>query len=126
MESPSSSTRKPTAPARNPLAKFPAAVREAHERFLATGDHDALDLVVVAVIRDHQPQHLRKPVDEPIPDEAVLMTDLGFDSLALAEIVFFFEDLYQVSIAPQDLMSVSTVGELRAYLRSKFAANQVG
>lgn len=126
MESPSSSTQKSTTTVRSPLAKFPAEVREAHERFLSTGSHDALDLVVWAVIRDHQPQHLRKSLDEPISDDSSLMADLGFDSLALAEIVFFFEDLYRVTIAQQDLMSITTVGELRAYLRSKFNASQVG
>ncbi|MET0262746.1 MAG: acyl carrier protein [Rariglobus sp.] len=111
---------KPAAPA-NPLAKFPSAVRDAHKHFLATGDVEALDTVVLAVVRDHQPSHLRATSPAVFPDEASLMGDLGFDSLALAEIVFFFEDLYKISITNDELMNISTVGKLREFVRSKVA-----
>jgi len=113
-------------PAANPLAKFPSAVRDAHKRFLDNGDIESLDLVVLAVVRDHQPSHLRATTPEKLADEAKLMADLGFDSLALAEIVFFLEDLYKVSITNEEIMSISTVGDLRAFVRRKVsaAANQ--
>ncbi len=113
------STSKPAPKSANALAKFSAAVRAAHERFLATGDVDALDVVVVAVVRDHQPAHLRADEAAGLPDSARLIGDLGFDSLALAEIVFFFEDLYRVSITNDELMSIGTVGELRIFIRAK-------
>lgn len=103
----------------SPLAKFPESVRAAHERFLATGDAAALDTVVLAVVRDYQPVSARTGDSAPFPDSARLIGDLGFDSLALAEIVFFFEDLYRVSITNQELMSISSVGELRNFIRAK-------
>ncbi len=106
----------------SPLDKFPAAVREAHARFVATGDADSLDTVVLAVLRDHQPRHTRRTPPVAPPDSARLMGDLGFDSLALAEIVFFIEDLYLVSITTGELVKVTTVGELRAFVRAKVAA----
>ena len=110
---------------RNPLAKFSADVRDAHARFLATGDVDALDTVVLAVVLDHQPKSAPSAGLSPIAtpdDSARLIAELGFDSLALAEIVFFFEDLYGVAITNEELLRISTIGELRAFVRAKVAA----
>ncbi len=105
----------------SPLAKFPAEVRDAHARFLLTRDADALDTVVLAIVRDHQPPAVRAHTPAVPADSARLMEDLGFDSLALAEIVFFIEDLYQVSVSNDDLMTIPTVGALRAFVRNKIA-----
>ena len=112
---------------RNPLAKFPSAIRTAHAHFLATGDVEALDTVVLAVVLDHRPKPAPSatpaPVVEPT-DSARLMADLGFDSLALAEIVFFLEDLYGVTITNEELMTITTIGELRAFVRVKIASSR--
>lgn len=102
----------------DPLARFPQSVRDEHARFLSTGDASALDTVVLAVVRRFQ----SKPLD--LPDSARLIGDLGFDSLTLAEIVFFLEDLYQVSISNEELMRITTIGELRAFIRVKVAATR--
>jgi acyl carrier protein len=123
------SDNTPSAPAKpkpvksGPLDKFPAAVRDAHARFLATGDIDALDTVVLAIVRDHQPAEARAATPAAPPDSALLIGDLGFDSLALAEIVFFIEDLYQVSVSNEELMRITTVGELRGFIRIKVASS---
>lgn len=109
------------APARSPLAKFPASVRAAHERFLATKNASDLDTVVIAIVLDHQPSHAKASGEITAPDTARLIADLGFDSLALAEIVFFLEDLYRVTITNEELMKITTVGELRAFVRTKVA-----
>ena len=77
---------KPKSQKSGPLDKFPAEVREAHARFLANGDVDSLDTVVLAVVRDHQPAHARTPEFLKLADSDKLMGSLGFDSLALAEI----------------------------------------
>ncbi len=110
---------------RNPLAKFPTDVRDAHARFLADGDVAALDTVVLAVVLDHQPKSASTaglaPAATP-SDSARLIADLGFDSLALAEIVFFLEDLYGVTITNEELLRITTIGELRTFVRIKVAA----
>ncbi|RFC45808.1 MAG: Acyl carrier protein [Verrucomicrobia bacterium] len=108
-------------PPSNPLAKFPSAVRAAQAHFLATGDVNSLDSVVLAVVLDHQPSVARKPEAEPPADSARLIEDLGFDSLALAEIVFFLEDLYKLTITNEELKNVTTMGEIRAFVRAKVA-----
>lgn len=118
---PSAASAKPKSPKPSPLAKFPSTVRDAHARFVATRDVDALDIVVLAIVRDHQPPEARAKTPAVPPDEARLMEDLGFDSLALAEIVFFIEELYEVSVSNEELMTITTVGALRAYVRTKVA-----
>jgi acyl carrier protein len=111
----------PTVPVNAPLARFPAGVRDAFARFLATGDTPALDPVLFAVVRDFLPK--KNPAgDGPLPDGARLIEDLGFDSLAIVEIVFFMEDLFQIKISNAEIEQVRTIGELRAFVVKKYAA----
>jgi acyl carrier protein len=111
----------PTTSAHAPLARFPLGVRDAFAHFLAVGDIDALDTVLFAVVRDFLPG--KNPVAAgPLADNARLIEDLGFDSLAIAEIVFFMEDLFQIKISNAEIQQVTTVGQLRAFVLRKFAA----
>ena len=106
----------------SPLAAFPDPVRIAHARWLSERDPAALDTVVLAIVAYHRPR--RDPaVNDDLPDSARLMADLGYDSLALAEVVFFVEDLFKVTISNADLATIATVADLRAYVRAKVAKN---
>ncbi len=111
----------PTTSTHAPLARFPANVRDAFAHFRAVGDVEALDTVLFAVIRDFLPR--KNPVAAgPLPDNARLIEDLGFDSLAIAEIVFFMEDLFLIKISNAEIQQVGTIGQLRAFVLHKFAA----
>jgi acyl carrier protein len=103
----------------DPFATFPSFVREAHARWLSAHDLAALDTVVLAIVGFHRSR--RGPLDltSRPPDSARLVADLGYDSLALAEVVFFIEDIYRVSISNHDLRLIHTVADLRAYVRTK-------
>lgn len=105
----------------DPLASFPPAVREAHARWLAARDPAALDSVVLAIVAHHRPGPARPAEPAALADSDRLVADLGFDSLALAEIVFFIEDLYRVTISNADLATLVTVADLRAYVRARIA-----
>jgi acyl carrier protein len=110
----------PTISAHAPLARFPAGVRDAFAHFLAVGDVDALDTVLFAIVRDFLPK--KNPAAAgPLPDNVRLIEDLGFDSLAIAEIVFFMEDLFLIKISNAEIQQVGTVGQLRAFVLRKFA-----
>jgi acyl carrier protein len=51
-----------------------------------------------------------------------LIRDLGFDSLALAEVVFFTEELFAIRITNEGTVRARTLDELRGFIRSKLAA----
>ena len=87
-------------------------MRAAYESFRATGDEAALRVVVLAAVRDFMPRNSAHPRTEPLRDAERLIEDLGFDSLAVAETVFFFEDLFKVTINNEDILALHTVGEL--------------
>ncbi len=97
------------------LQRFPLDVRDAYRRYCATGDVAALHTVVLAVVRDFMP----RPSKAALTDGMRLIDDLGYDSLAVAETVFFLEDLLQVRIENRELIQVRTVGDLRGFVTRK-------
>jgi acyl carrier protein len=107
------------------LSHFPREVGEAFERLRATGDRAALEQVVHAAVRDYIPGK-RPGAAAPLMPETSLVADLGYDSMAVSELVFFFEDLFQVSIANQEILRVRTVGELCEFIREKLSAARAG
>lgn len=112
----------PAAPSQ--LARYPAEARDAYERFRTTGDPEALRIVVLAAVRDFMPKRDLSAPNIEIKDEMRLMEDLGYDSLAVAETVFFFEDLFKVRIENTELMSVRTIGELRGFVSRKLTGTK--
>jgi acyl carrier protein len=103
------------------LRRLPPGALENFRKFRATGDEAALTALIFAVLYDFLPQKA-KGSTMSWPDSARLIEDLGFDSLAIAETVFFFEDLFRISISNEEILQVRTVGELRAFVQKKLAA----
>jgi acyl carrier protein len=95
--------------------------RDAYERFRTTGDTEALRLVILAAVRDFMPKRNLGASSIELRGEMKLMEDLGYDSLAVAETVFFFEDLFKVRIQNTELMAVHTIGELQGFVMQKLA-----
>lgn len=102
------------------LRHFPAEVGAAYRRLRENGDPAAIDLVVRAVVRDHIPNPAKRAED--FGGATPLVDGLGFDSVAISELVFFFEDLFQVAISNEDVLRVRTVDDLSAFVRSKLAS----
>jgi len=95
-----------------PLVRFPAEVRAAYQTFRNSRDEAALRVVILAAVLDFMPKSSTHSRAEPLRLDQRLIDDLGFDSLAVAETVFFFEDLFQVTIKNEDILALRTVGEL--------------
>ncbi|MCL2051819.1 MAG: acyl carrier protein [Lachnospiraceae bacterium] len=51
--------------------------------------------------------------------ETSFKDDLGADSLDLFELVMAFEEEYEVEIPPEDLESITTVGDVIALMKKK-------
>ncbi len=102
------------------FTRFPREVQDAYSSFCRTGDMTAVDVVIIAALKEFMP---RKPTQE-ITDQFRLIEDLGYDSLAVAELVFFLEDCFQVRIETQGLVSLRTVGDLRAFVVSKLGSQK--
>jgi acyl carrier protein len=94
-------------------------VHDAFQRYRAEGDAGAAEEVVIAAIVDYCPPGPGKLAAES--NSARLIEDLGYDSVAVAELVFFLEDLFDVSIQNEDISAISTIGELRACVVRKLA-----
>lgn len=103
------------------IRHFPADIREAYARFAQTRDAADADIVILAVVQDHLPTRAQRTGPAPA-DHAALIADLGFDSVAITEMVFFVEDLFHVRITNEEILRVRTVGDLRAFVREKLAA----
>jgi acyl carrier protein len=114
METPQRATTNPA------LAKFPSAVLDAYERYRATGDEGAVHEVVIAAVVDYAPPGTM--TSAPVSDSSLLIEDLSYDSVSVAELVFFLEDVFDVTISNEDILSVRTLGELRACVTRKLAA----
>ncbi|MBK8474858.1 MAG: acyl carrier protein [Opitutaceae bacterium] len=95
-----------------PLLRFPAEVRAAYQGFCCTRDEAALRVVIFAAVLDFMPKSSAHSRVDALRPEQRLIEDLGFDSLAVAETVFFFEDLFQVTIKNEEILALRTVGEL--------------
>ena len=103
---------------------FPDEVRQAYARFTVTRVPADADLVVIAIMLDHLPDKKLSPAGTPA-DTLGLVADLGFDSVAITEMVFFLEDLFQVCISNDEILRVRTVGDLRSFVRQKLAAQSL-
>lgn len=119
--SPSSAQSGPPDAADTLVNHFPLEVREAFGRFRTGRSSMDADIVVLAVVSDHQPNS--KSIEaSALKDSNRLVEDLGFDSIAITEMVFFLEDLFHVRIGNDEILRVRTVGDLRAFIREKLAA----
>lgn len=108
----------PTVPAAA-LARFPAEVLEAYQRYRATGDASAVEALVIAAAVDYRP--LGSGPVQAVSDSTRLLEDMGYDSVAVAELVFFLEDLFEMTIGNDDIVGVRTIGDLRACVIRKLA-----
>lgn len=99
---------------------FSPGVGEAYLRFESTGEAADADIVIMAIVLDHMPDKTKSP-NVPLADTLSLVADLGFDSVAITEMVFFLEDLFQMRITNQEIVRVRTVGDLRWFVRQKLA-----
>jgi acyl carrier protein len=115
---PPAPNKAPATPAEENIRHLAPAAQDAFRRFQTDGDLAALDVVLFAVLEDFLPRALPTPV-AGMPGSSRLIEDLGFDSLAITEVVFFTEDLFNIRIANEEIIQVRTLDDLRGFVRAK-------
>jgi acyl carrier protein len=104
------------------IRHLPELARAAFRRFRGERDPAALDPVILAILEDYVPRPPAKPLAEHA-GSTILIDDLGFDSLAITEVVFFTEDLLGITITNEEIVRVRTLDDLRGFIRAKVAAS---
>lgn len=84
-------------------------------RFMGSKSESDLNDLIHAALSDFSDQEL----PATLSDDAQFMQELGLDSLAITEFVFFFEDVFNLKISNEELAKLSTLRELKTFLLSK-------
>ena len=100
------------------IRHLPAEARAAFDRFQIDGDPVTLDPVLFAILEDFIPHTPPVPLAQ-LPGSTRLIDDLGFDSLAITEVVFFTEDLFSIHIPNEEIIQARTLDDLRGFIRRK-------
>lgn len=104
------------------LRGFPSATAEAVLAFRDRPALDTLDRALRALLEFYLPRPSRRSLAEE-PGSARLKEDLGLDSLALAEAVFKWDDLFGVPIETREAAGLTTLAQLRDFLAVKMGVD---
>lgn len=102
------------------LRRLPASASNDYRLFRSHGDEEALTRLIIAVLTDLSPEKANGVTQWS--DATRLMEDLKFDSLSIAETIFFFEDLFEIRISNEEIMKVGTLGELKTFVKRKVSS----
>ncbi|MDB6114630.1 MAG: hypothetical protein JWQ83_1676 [Lacunisphaera sp.] len=103
------------------LRHLPPAAQAAFEQFQAGGDPALLGPVMFAILEDFIPRTPTCSLAQ-LPGGSRLIDDLGFDSLAITEVVFFTEELFGITITNAEISQVRTLDDLRGFIHHKVRA----
>lgn len=103
------------------LASLPQPVLNGYQKFQNEGDPNGFRMVLHHLMADFEPDLAERSPDI-LTDTVHLVDDLGLSSLAIAEMVFNFEDLFGVAITNAELRGLMTVGDLRRFISEKIRA----
>lgn len=107
------------------LRHLPPEARAAYSQYEAGGDVAVLDPVILSILNDYIPRPPARPLAE-MPGDTRLMEDLGFDSLAITEVVFLTEDIFGIRIANEEIVQVRSLDDLRSFVRQKLSSRPAG
>jgi acyl carrier protein len=98
------------------LVGFPPRIITAYHSFAETGNPANLDVVVLGVLHFYLAKKPPEPLDS-FPGTTRLVEDLGCDSLTMMDTVFMVESLFDTNLDDAELARISTLDDLRNYLR---------
>ncbi|MEO6788787.1 MAG: phosphopantetheine-binding protein [Chthoniobacteraceae bacterium] len=100
------------------LKRCSKATIEAALRYQSTQADEDLILIIRGVLTRALPDENAAAV-ETANDDSRLVEDLGLDSFGMIEVVMAAETIFGIFIANSEMKGNVTLGELRAFLKSK-------
>lgn len=100
------------------LVGFPPRIITAYHSFAENGDPTNLDVVVLGVLHFYLAKKPKESLDT-FPGTTRLVEDLGCDSLTMMDTVFMVESLFDIKLDDAELAKISTLDDLRKYLRQQ-------
>ena len=97
------------------IQDLPPELQGALKKYAQSGSEEDLTSVIVVVLKDLGAGF----GGSELSNETNFIEDLGLDSLAISEFVFFFEDFFRIRISNEELLSMKTFGELKTFLSGK-------
>ncbi len=105
------------------LKGFPDGTEEAYYEFRETGDLEALKTLIGGMLGFYLPsanENYMKVVGGDVDLQTV-----GIDSLGMTEMVFQVEELFDVSVADEDMAQVTTLDEISRYIKERLEHEDV-
>jgi len=99
---------------------YPPEFREAYIQFQATGDRSQLGRLAAGLL-EHYVEGLSAEWIAERGGSLNLHRDLGSDSIALAEVAFAVEELFDIYMTNQDLSELTTLDDLADFIERKRA-----
>ncbi|WP_269537571.1 acyl carrier protein [Cerasicoccus fimbriatus] len=96
--------------------------QNAFVRFMSTGDRSCLSTLALGLL-EHHVEDLSKEWLAAHAETLNLRTDLGSDSMMLAEVAFAVEELFDVTMNNQDLVELENLNDLANLIEQKRAIN---
>jgi len=94
---------------------IPQDIRDDYLEWIKTGDDKDLTRLISHILSALEIQNYERVI-EAKGDAAEFSADLGIDSLTLAEILFYTEDLLSVRIPNEEAAKLRSVGDFKAFL----------
>lgn len=99
---------------------YPEAFQEAYIRFQSTGDRAVLGTLAAGLLEHHVEEISSEWIAER--GEALdFRTDLGSDSITLAEVAFAVEELFDIHMTNKDMASLHTLNDLANFIERSHA-----
>lgn len=100
------------------LQGYPASVQEAFRQFQQSGDAVDLDAFILETL-DFLLQRAPDSSLRNLAPETHLRHDLQADSLAITELIFLMEELFNIEIENSEIVGIETMGDLREFCRAR-------
>lgn len=76
---------------------------------------------IIEKLRETMKASTQEPIDWNNVTEASRIEALGFDSLSILDLIYDIQQSFEVSFEAQDMINITTVGELADFLEQKLA-----